>query len=150
MPAILGEQAHILVAGKKRVQLALVVLAGHSDQEIREVHSGFCSGKNKTAIELSDRVSIPLGGMKLCSELHVVVANHFGKRFGGLVGVVHLQQLVRRSAGRETVEVQVLYTLSSRIESHNTGRAVGIRKPLGYQAYILAANSLPEIGVIAH
>ena len=76
MPAVLRKQPNIFVARIKRIELALVVLAGHANQEIRKVHAGFRAAKNKTPVELRDRMRIHLVGMKFCAELHGVIAQH--------------------------------------------------------------------------
>jgi hypothetical protein len=54
MPAILRERADIFVARVEGVELALVVLAGHADEEVGEVDAGFCSGEDEAAVELGD------------------------------------------------------------------------------------------------
>ena len=130
MPAILGEQANVFVSGKKGIELALVVLAGHAHQEVGEVDAGFLSRENETAIELGDRVGIDLVGMKLTAKLHGVIAQHLGKCIGDLIRIVDLNELIGRCASGVSVEVEVLDALAFGIESDDAGGAIGILEAL--------------------
>ncbi len=76
VPAILREQADVFISRIKRVELALVVLARHANQEVGKIDAGFRSGENKAAVELRDGVGIDLVGMKLAAELDGVIAQH--------------------------------------------------------------------------
>ncbi len=111
MPAILREETDVFVARIEGIELALIVLAGHADQEVGKVDAGFRSGENKAAIELRDGAGIDLVGMELSPELHGVIAQHFRDRIRDLIGVVDLNELVGRGAGGVSIEVQVLNPL---------------------------------------
>ncbi len=147
VPAILREETDVFVPRVKGVELALVVLARHADQEIGEVDAGFRSGENEAAIELGDGVSIDLVGMELPAKLHRVIAQHLGNRIGDLIGVVDLNELVGRGAGGVSVEVEVLDALSLGIESNDAGGSVGILEALRGQAYAETAHGLTQVRV---
>ena len=150
MPAILRKRANIFVASIERIELALVELAGHANQEVREVDSRLCSGKNKVAVELRDGVCVDLIEMKIAAELHRVIAHHLGQRIGDLIGVVDLDQLVRGRADGVGVEIDILDTLPFGIESNDAIRAVGIDKTLRCKADIATADRLAKIGIVTH
>ena len=76
MPAVLGKDAEVFISRIKRVQLALVVLARHANQEVGKVHASLLPGEDKIAVELRDRHGVDLIGMKFRPELHSVVAQH--------------------------------------------------------------------------
>jgi hypothetical protein len=54
VPAILREDADIFIARIEGIELALVVLAGHADEEVGEVDAGLLSGEDEAAVELRD------------------------------------------------------------------------------------------------
>src|SRR5277367_1217512 len=127
----------------------MVVLAGHADQEVGEVHAGFCSGEDKVAIELGDRMGVDFVRVKFTAKLDRVIAQHFGEDVGDLKGVVGLNELVCSSSGGEAVEVEVLDTLPLGIESDNAWRPVSIGKALRNQANVPTAYWLAEVGEVA-
>src|SRR3984957_7242258 len=109
MPAILGKEADVLVARIEGVELALVVLRWCADQEVGKVHARLCgSVEDKATVELGDRSPIDFVRMKLTAKLHGVAPQNLREGIGNLIGVIHLNQLVRRSSSGVSIEVGVL------------------------------------------
>ena len=79
VPTILSEQANIFVTRIERVELALVVLAGHADQEIRKIHAGFCTREDEAPVKLRDGMGIHLVGVTFTPELDCVAPSTFEK-----------------------------------------------------------------------
>ena len=77
MPTVLGEQACIFVARVERIELALVVLARHANQEIRKIHAGFRATEDEAPVKLRDGMGIHLVGVNFSPKLDGVRAQHF-------------------------------------------------------------------------
>ena len=150
MPAVLREDAHIFVAVIERVELALVVLAGHADQKVREVDAGLLAGEDEAAVELRDGSGIDLIGMELAAELHGVIAEHLREAVRCLIGVVDLDELICRGSGRIGIEVEIFDALPLGIESHDAVGSIRVHESLRSQADAKAADGLAEVGVVAH
>ena len=118
-PTVLRVEAKIFVASVKGLELALVVLAGSAEQEVDEIEPVSAPEEQKTAVELSDGVSIDLVVVEFPAGLDGVRADHFGKIVEPLEGVVDLPQLVGVGSDGVVVEDDVLQTLSLRRERHD-------------------------------
>ncbi len=70
-PTVLREEADVFVAAVKSLQLALVVLAGRSQKEVREIRTGFRTKEKKAAIELRDGIDVDLIVVKFTAALIV-------------------------------------------------------------------------------
>ena len=76
-PTVLSVEADVFVAAVKRLQLALVVLAGNSQQEIGEIGACLRAEEKKTAVELRDRVDVDLVEMEFAAHFDCVASDHF-------------------------------------------------------------------------
>src|ERR1035438_4334875 len=94
-------------------------------------------------------MSVDLVGMKLRAEFDGVIAKHFGKAVGYLVGVVGLDQLIGGSAGRIAVEIEVLNALPGGIKRNDAGASVCICETLRRKAHVAASHGLAEVCEIA-
>ena len=147
---VLCKQSRVSISGIERIELALIVLAWNADQKIRKIISGLTPSKNEVAVELSNGLSIHLIKMQVTAKLHRMISSNSGDRLGQFVGVVCLFQFVRSRADRIAVEHDVLDALPSRIERHDTRRALRRDKALGGETDAGAAQGLAQIVVIAN
>ena len=149
-PAILPVQAPVLIAAVEGLKLALVVLAGNSEQEIGEVGSGLAAGEQEIAVELRDRIGVDLVVVKFRSEFHGVAAHDFREIIEPLESVVDLLQFVGVCADGKGIEDDVFNSFALRIERHNAGSSRAGYESLRCQADAESADGFAEIVVIAH
>src|ERR1700722_9472301 len=121
MPTVLGEDAGVLVAAVKRVELALVVLTGNSEQVVGEIEAGLAAGEQKVAVELGDGIYVDLVVMKFTADFDGVASDNFGKIIEHLKCIVGLFEFVGVGAGGEVIENQILHALVLRSQRHDGG-----------------------------
>src|SRR5271156_4309977 len=93
-PTILRVKTHVLVAAVERLKLALIVLAGNSEQEVGEVQSRLRSEKQEAAIKLSGGIDVDLIVMEFAAYFDGMSSCDFGKVVEDLKSVVELLQLI--------------------------------------------------------
>ncbi len=148
-PAILCEEAYIFIACVEGIELALVVLAGDTDEEVGKVDAGFLPGEDEAAVELGDGVGVDLVGVKLSTELEGVAAENPGVGVRDLIGVVGLDELVGCCSGGVAVEVEVFDSFACRVEGDDAAGAVCVDESLGDEADAFSAYGLAEVGEVA-
>ena len=149
-PAILRVKADILIAAVESLQLALVVLAGNAQQEVREVDAGLAAEEYEIAVQLGDRIGIDLIVVELAAHLDGVSSDDFGEVVAPLKGVVDLLQLVGVGSDREVIEIDAFHSFGLGRQRNDAGRVRAHHEALGRQADADAAHRLAEIRGVAH
>ena len=149
-PAILPIEAHIFIAAVKRLQLALVVLAGNSQQEIRKVGAGLAAEEKKAAVELRDGVDVDLIVVEFAAHFDGVGSDHFGKIVEPLKGVADLLQLVGVGADGEAVEADAFHSLGFRRQRHDSRSSRPTTNPCDARLTPTPPDWLAEVVRVAH
>ena len=148
-PAILAVKTGVFVAAVEGLKLALVVLAWHSQQEIREIRSGFGAEEKKATVELRDGIDVDLIVVKFAAEFQRVRADHLRKIVEPLECVSNLMQLVGVGADREAVEADTFDAFGFWRERDDARRAGAGDEALRREARADAADGFTEVVRIA-
>ncbi len=141
-PAVLRVEADVFVAAVKRLQLALVILAGNSQQKIREIGARLRAKEEKAAVELGDRVDVDLIVMEFAAHFDRVGSDHFRKIVEHLKRVAGLAQLIGVGADREAVEADAFHSLGFWRQRNNSKSSRADFKSLRCQADAHSSNGL--------
>src|SRR5271156_6084420 len=148
-PTILRVKTHVLVAAVERLKLALIVLAGNSEQEVGEVQSRLRSEKQEAAIKLSGGIDVDLIVMEFAAYFDGMSSCDFGKVVEDLKSVVELLQLICVGSEIKAVEADALHTFRFRRQRHDARSSGAHGETLRRQAYADPSHGFAQIICVA-
>ena len=138
-PAVLREDAAVLIAKIEDAAGRLNVVARHAEQEVGEVRTGFGAGKRERAVERRVRLQPHLLELILPAELHSVPAPHPRNAVRQMERIARLIDACNRHAHRERVEHEILDTFELWRQHDDARRAGTGDESLRREAHALAA-----------